>query len=127
MNAEAFYSLTGPNPGVGLDRDRTPSPSARSGARCQHLRLPAGRGRLDDDNDRVLDADHAACRVGEQALAAVPGVPAGKKARRTPRDLGRCSEIGIVEDSQIPIDVGPAASEEVPCRIARFKEVRGHR
>src|SRR5262245_23240066 len=42
----------------------------------QHLRLPDCRGRLDIDDDRVLDVDQVVRRVGEEGLAAVRPCPA---------------------------------------------------
>src|SRR5262249_50241394 len=95
----------------------------------QHLCLPDCRGRLDIDDDRVLDVDQVVRRVGEEGLATVRPCPArrwigGRHELR--RDFGRCSESGIVEDSTRYSSIArPAASGGSPlspsiplCRLA---------
>src|SRR6516164_8933599 len=78
----------------------------------QHLRLPDCGGRLDIDDDRVLDVDQVIRRIGKEGLAAVRPCPARRWVRgrnELRRDFGRRSESGIVEDSQILVD-RPAGS-----------------
>jgi hypothetical protein len=69
--------------------------------------LPDCRGRLDIDDDRVLDVDQVVRRIGEEGLAAVRSRPARRRVggRNELRgNLSRGSESGIVEDCQILID-----------------------
>ncbi len=73
----------------------------------QHLRLPDCRRRLDIDDDRVLDVDQVVRRVGEEGLATMRPRPACRRVGgrdELRRALGRSSESGIIEDSQILMD-----------------------
>jgi hypothetical protein len=73
----------------------------------ENFRLPDRRGRLDIDNDRILNVDQVVRGVSKERLSAMGASPAGCQIGRRDElgnDLGRGSKCRIVQDGQILID-----------------------
>lgn len=73
----------------------------------QHFRLADRRGRLDIDDDRVLNVDQVVRRIRKVSLSAVRSRPARRRIggrHELRRDLRRSTERGIIKNGKVFID-----------------------